>query len=122
VASTRRTFSPAVATGLLGSAIPFLLYKKSVELADTAGALEQDGEADDHTVLLGDSGEARRDLVRGQLDCVGVRCELSPVHRLVHRGAALEPFQRLTFGRLRGPNRCASRGDDASRRPGHSGD
>jgi hypothetical protein len=55
--------------------------------------------------VLGDSHEPRCDLLGGQLDGVWMSRQLRSVHRLVHRGAALEPFERLPFRYLREPNR-----------------
>jgi hypothetical protein len=76
---------------------PIRLDEQAIELAGTRRALKQHGKADDHAALLSDSDKTRRDLLRGQLDGVRMSLKLGPVHRLVHRGAPLELFQRVAF-------------------------
>jgi hypothetical protein len=76
---------------------PIGLDEQAIELARLSGALQQDGEADDHAVLRGDPHMPRPDLLLGQLDRVGIRRQLRPVQRVMHRGAALQPFECLAF-------------------------
>jgi len=80
------------------------LDEQAIDLTSIPGALEQHGEAGDHTAMLRYPDKPRLDLLHGQLDRVRMRSELSAVHRLVRRGAAMELFQGSAFRNAGRPN------------------
>ena len=84
---------------------PIRIDEQTIKLAAPLRRGQQDGEPDGDTVQFGHTDEARGDLLRGDLDRIGMRDELRSVHRAVHRGTALEVLEPLPIRQLSGAQR-----------------